>query len=143
MIKKNGKENPPLIKGFKNTRARQAVIEILKKAESPMTAEDIFLSIREQGYSTNLSTVYRNLELMESRGMVEKTVINDNKSRYELSGNSHRHHIVCTECHKMVPISKCPFKKLESDIEMETEFDITGHHFILYGLCPKCKKQGQ
>jgi Fur family ferric uptake transcriptional regulator len=80
---------------------------------------------------------------MESKGMVEKTIINDNKSRYELSGDSHRHHIVCTVCQKMVPISKCPFNKLESDIEMETKFDITGHQFILYGLCPKCKKQGQ
>jgi Fe2+ or Zn2+ uptake regulation protein len=51
MIKKNSINNPPLIKGFKNTRARQAVIEILKKAEFPLTAEDIFLSIKEQGYS--------------------------------------------------------------------------------------------
>jgi len=128
-------------KGCRSTKSRKAVIEILEESETPMTAENIFLKIKELGFTTNLSTIYRNLELMESVGLVEKTtVLNDSKSRYELVRKGHRHHIICTACRKMVPLDSCPFQKYETDIENETKFDITGHQFILYGLCPECKK---
>jgi len=52
--------------GCKNTKSRKAVIEVLENAENPLSAEDIFLCIKKQGSSVNLSTVYRTLDLMES-----------------------------------------------------------------------------
>ena len=127
--------------GCKNTKSRRAIVFVLEKAVCPLTVEDIFLGIKELGGSTNLSTVYRNLELMESKGLVDKTIINDSKARYKLSGEGHRHHIICTNCHKMIPIEDCPIKSLERDVCEKTEFDITGHKLELYGLCPKCKEE--
>jgi len=130
-----------LKKGCKNTKSRKAVIEVLENAKAPMSAEEIFLSIKESGAPINLSTVYRNLELMEKKGLIEKMIINDSKSRFELTKHGHRHHLICTDCKKMVSLDTCPIEKFERDVIEETNFDITGHQLVLYGICPDCKKE--
>lgn len=126
--------------GCKNTKSRKVIVEILEKAEKPISAEEIFLRIKERGSSVNLSTVYRTLDLLESKELVNKTRMGDGKAIYELTGNGHRHHLICTNCHKSVPIDMCPLEALQRDVGKKTKFDITGHKLELYGICPDCKK---
>lgn len=126
--------------GYKNTKSRKAIIEVLENAHEPLTAEEIFLQLKEKGAAANLSTVYRTLELMDGRGLVAKTMISDGKAHFELLGGSHRHHLVCTQCKKMVSIDSCPIEKLEQDVSVQTKFNITGHRLELYGICPDCTK---
>ncbi|MCX7746834.1 MAG: transcriptional repressor [Clostridia bacterium] len=130
-------------KGCKNTKSRKAVIHVLEKAEAPMSAEEIYLSVKGLGTSVNLSTVYRTLELMESKGLVNKSIMSEGKARYELSGEGHRHHLICTNCNKMVPIEVCPIEALEDKVGKKTNFEITGHKLEFYGVCPECKKENE
>lgn len=125
--------------GCKNTKSRKAVVGVLRKAKAPVSAYEIFTCIKEQGQTVNLSTVYRTLELLEAKGLASKTMMNSGKARYELVGNGHRHHLICTYCSKIVPIGSCPLESVEKDIKKETRFDITGHKLELYGICPECK----
>ena len=106
----------------------------------PFTAEEIFNRVREQGFSTNLSTVYRTLELLKSKGLLEMSIMAGSRARYQLLCNGHRHHIVCTGCHMAIPLDGCPLEVIEMNIGETTKFDITGHKLELYGLCPQCKK---
>jgi Fur family transcriptional regulator, ferric uptake regulator len=139
-INKKEENNILASQGCKNTRSRKAVVEILKKAERPVSAEEIYIRIKESGSSINLSTVYRTLDLMESKELVNKTRMGDGKAIYELTGNGHRHHLICTNCHKSVAIDLCPLEALQKDVGKQTKFDITGHKLELYGICPECKK---
>ena len=125
--------------GCRKTKSRLAVFEILEKEEAPITAEEIFIKLKQQGLGTNLSTVYRTLEMLESKGTIEKAVITDGKARFQLS-RGHRHHILCTACNKVIPIEGCPLEELEKSVCKDTSFDITGHKLELYGICPECKK---
>lgn len=127
--------------GCKITKSRKMIIEVLIKAEIPLSAEEIFLTIKESGASTNLSTVYRTLDLLESKGLLDKCVINGGSARYQLVQEGHKHHITCTSCYTSIPISTCPLESLEKDIINKTNFNITGHKLELYGLCPKCRKE--
>lgn len=127
-------------KGCKNTKSRKVVIEVLEKTEKPISAEEIYLRIKETGSSVNLSTVYRTLELMESKELINKTHMGDGKARYELTGDGHKHHLICTNCYKSVPIDICPMEAIQKDVGSKTRFDITGHKLELYGICPECKK---
>lgn len=141
MPKNINDENILTRKGCKNTKSRKIIIDILEKSNIPVSAEDIYLRIKDSGGTANLSTVYRNLELMESKGLVSKTSMSDGKARYELTGDGHKHHVICTNCHKMIPIDLCPIEGLEQDVKKKTSFDITGHKLELYGICPDCKKE--
>lgn len=140
MPEKGNAKNIFTAKGCKNTRSRKAIAEVLGKAEQPVTAEEIFFGIREMGATTNLSTVYRTLELMEEKGLTVKTMMGDGKARYELTGDGHRHHLICIGCHKMVPIEGCPLEELAADLGKKNNFNITGHKLELYGFCPKCSR---
>lgn len=125
--------------GCKNTKSRKAVVGVLRKAKAPVSADEILACIKEQGETVNLSTVYRTLELLGAKGLTSKTMMNSGKARYELVGNGHRHHLICTNCSKIVPIGSCPLESIEKNIKSETRFDITGHMLELYGICPECK----
>jgi Fur family transcriptional regulator, ferric uptake regulator len=125
--------------GCKNTKSRKAIIEMLEKAEMPMSAEELFLRLKEKGHSVNLSTVYRTLELMEGKALVSKSVIHEGKARYELTGDGHRHHLICTNCNRVVHIDVCPLEELQRNVSQTTNFNITGHRLELYGVCPACK----
>ncbi len=127
-------------RGYKNTKSRAAVVEILENARTPLSAEDIYLSMKESGRSASLSTVYRILELLENNRLVDRTAINNGKALFTLVRNGHKHHLICMYCHRMVEIDDCPIKRLESEISRETQFDITGHKLEVYGICPDCKK---
>ncbi len=127
--------------GCKNTRSRRAIIEVLEKSDVPLSAEEIFIQVKDSGASTNLSTVYRTLDLMENKGFLDKCVLSDGRARYQLIFEGHKHHITCTNCHKSVPINICPLENLEKYVGKNTDFNITGHRLELYGLCPKCRKK--
>lgn len=126
--------------GCKNTKQRQVILDILVNSKCPLTAEDIFLAVKASNSSVCLSTIYRNLELLRSKGLITKCVLEDGKARYELLDTSHQHYLVCLKCSKVVNIDKCPFESIKSSIINETEFDISSHKLEIYGLCPLCKK---
>ncbi len=125
--------------GLKNTKPRLAVASALISADRPITAAEIFQLVCDGLVHADLSTVYRTLEIMVGKGLVEKAVMNDGMARYQLRKNDHRHHLVCTGCSRMVPIEGCPLAEIEKSVVQKTSFDITGHRLELYGICPDCK----
>jgi Fur family ferric uptake transcriptional regulator len=140
MEQKETRHSSKLIKnGCRNTKPRMAIIDTLENANIPLSAEDIYIKLKQDGNAANLSTVYRTLELLVNNGMVLKDKMNDNRARFKLAGDRHSHHLVCTSCHKIVELGLCPLELLEKDIKMATKFNITGHKLELYGLCPECK----
>lgn len=141
MSKDSREEYKTTKKKCRDSKGRKAVIEVLKNINAPLSAEEIFLKIKQAGISINLSTVYRNLDTMENDGLVEKTIMKDSKSRFELTGDEHRHHLICTNCKKMVSFDVCPLREYEKSVRRNTSFDITGHQLVLYGICPDCKKE--
>jgi len=130
------------LKGCRNTKHRQEIIETLKLFEVPATAEDIYAMFKYLKSSISMSTIYRNLEMLTDKGIVIKTIMmDDNKARYELNREVDKHYIICVKCNKIFPIDHCPIDKIDKNLLNSTGFEITGHKFEIYGYCPDCKKQ--
>lgn len=128
--------------GIKNTRQRQKLLDLLHQAGRSMSAEEIFAEPAVQGSRLALSTIYRNLDLLQSRGVLIKTVFPDGLARYELAGQpEHHHYLVCTRCNRRQTFDACPLKRMESTLEDETGFVIHSHNLMLYGVCPECQKE--
>ena len=116
---------------MKNTKQRQAILCLLAQSHGPLTAEDIFQSLRDSCPSLALSTVYRNLERFCAEGLVKKESLNDGIIRYT-SGREHGHYSVCTECDS----------EIEQELARKTGFEIDGHSLTIYGKCPDCLHRG-
>lgn len=131
-------------KGIKNTNQRNIVYNVLKQANAPMTAEQLFFKIKNIDAGISLSTIYRILDVFVGKGMVRKiSLTDDNKAMYELECVEHRHHLICVGCKKMTVVDNCPFETYEKSLEQKTSFHITAHNLEIYGYCPLCKAKEQ
>lgn len=126
--------------GMKSTRHRNAILLLLEQSEQPMTAEELYISLREKTATINLSTVYRTLDTFVSKKLVLKSTLDDGKARYELNHHEHKHHLFCVGCHKVISIEDCPMGELQEIIKKRIDFDVTGHKLEIYGYCHNCKK---
>lgn len=129
-------------KGYKLTKQRKSIIEVL--IENPgkfLSVEEIYLKSKDKYPKTNLSTIYRNMEVLEAINIVHKTSINGSSSSYEIAYNDdHHHHLICKSCGKTETIDFCPLKEIASRVP-NNSFTVTDHKLELYGYCNNCDKK--
>lgn len=124
---------------LKITKNRLQILELLQHSSAPMTAEEIYITLREKS-NLNVSTAYRILSVFEDKKIVIKYQGCDSKAYYQMFNETHKHYIICSECNKRVDITNCPLCELESKLEKETGYQITGHRLEFVGKCPQCQK---
>ncbi len=127
--------------GLKNTKHRNAILNIFEKSAQPVTAEQIFLMLKKQENAINLSSVYRILNTLVEKCLVIKTVMpGENKAVFEMNRFEHKHYVVCTQCKKMVSFPGCPLEEYEKKLRDNTGFQIQGHQLEVFGICRECSK---
>lgn len=119
------------------TPQRVAILSLLKASQVPLTINEIESQIDS---SINLSTIYRSLELFEKHNLITKTKLQEPlQPIYQFNDKSHSHHLICTNCQKIIVIEECPLHTYEEQVASESGFLIEYHQLDLYGLCPKCQ----
>lgn len=127
-------------KNLRVTKQRKQILQILEIENNPISAEEIFNKLKDLS-NMDLSTIYRNLNILEDKNILLKTTNIDGISYYQLNNDQHKHFITCNICHKKFLIENCPIHELEDSIEKEIGFMITGHNFEFTGICPACQKK--
>lgn len=125
-------------KGFRLTRRREAILDVFRSTARHLSAEDVLAELAGRHVKANLTTVYRNVELMARQGLLRPVEFSDGRRRYELSHSDCHHHLHCTRCGKVVEFGGCELGKLEESLQQETGFRIERHQLELHGLCPDC-----
>ena len=123
--------------GYKLTRARKALIEILATEHGPFSVDDL-----QKMLSTpcDMATIYRNMALFESLNMVANCDFQDGTARFEWSGpgHHHHHHIICKQCHHIEALEYCFVEELEKLVQ-DRGFTEVSHRLEFYGLCQECQ----
>ncbi len=128
--------------GLKNTKSRLAILDILERSVQPVSAEQIFLELKEKNISANLSTVYRTLDKLTEKKLVTKLQITgDSRALFEYNRMVHKHYLICLECKKITAIESCPLGDYVKALARETDYSIAGHRLDIYGFCPDCRKK--
>ncbi|MBW2146480.1 MAG: transcriptional repressor [Deltaproteobacteria bacterium] len=123
------------------TMERDAILRILESAAVPLSPREIHKMLPEPRAS--LTTVYRNLALMERMGIVRCVELRERFRRYKLVGKSgaHEHHVVCRNCGRIdtVQPDPCSLQPFLSDIHDRLGYQVLDHSLEFFGLCPMCK----
>jgi Fur family ferric uptake transcriptional regulator len=128
--------------GLKKTKHRQLLLQLLQSDDCLVSAEDLYLEALKHDQSISLSTVYRTLETFMEHDIVGTVQLEqENKLLYELAHHSHLHHLICTECHKVIHIEECPVKSLQETIGSKYDFQIQHHNLEFYGICDDCQRK--
>lgn len=125
---------------LKSTAARQVVMHFFEVNNQPVDAEKILEHLREHKLKTDRATVYRILEVFYARGIIDRFEFQEGKFRYELSGRSDHHHLVCVECGGIEDISDCSIGTLEKEIQEKKGFNVKRHSLEFYGVCKSCRR---
>lgn len=126
--------------GQRRSKQRELILEELRGVTCHPTADELYEMVRKRMPNISLGTVYRNLELLASSGVILK-IETGGKNRFD--GNSKVHpHLRCTECGKVEDLH---IKVQTNTLDMETSqgYSITGCNIEYLGICPECRLKGQ
>ncbi len=137
--------------GYRMTKPRQSIMDVLGKTAEHLSAEDIYLAVHKFYPNIGLTTVYRNLELLVDMGMVVKFEFGHGKAKYELADEygkkGHHHHLVCKKCSKIIDYSDFMkdevqfLQRTEKGLSAKYDFQITDHLIQFYGYCNRCREK--
>ncbi|MFL0250034.1 Fur family transcriptional regulator [Clostridium neuense] len=130
-------------KGFKFTPQRQAVLEaIITNGNMHMTVEEIYDYVKKDHSEIGLATVYRSVLLLNDIGIITKLSLNDGIARYQIihENETHQHHhLICTNCGKIIDVEEDLLDDIESKIEATYGFNVKNHSLKFFGLCKDCR----
>ncbi|WP_347862810.1 Fur family transcriptional regulator [Salimicrobium sp. PL1-032A] len=129
---------------YKLTPQREATVRVLLENEADhLSAEDVYLLVKEKAPEIGLATVYRTLELLSELKVVDKINFGDGVSRYDLrkEGAEHfHHHLVCTECGSVEEVEEDLLEEVEKIVEKDWKFQVKDHRLTFHGVCRVCQE---
>ncbi len=128
--------------GYKLTPQREATVQILLENTEHLSAEEIYMLVKDKAPDIGLATVYRTLELLSELRIVHKLNFGDGVARYEITDDNeehHHHHLVCLECGRLEEFEDDLLGEIEQKIEKTKEFQIIDHRLSFFGYCKECK----
>ncbi|HET7521700.1 MAG TPA: Fur family transcriptional regulator, partial [Bacillales bacterium] len=130
---------------YKLTPQREATVRVLlENEEDHLSAEDVYLLVKDKAPEIGLATVYRTLELLSELKVVDKINFGDGVSRYDLrrEGADHfHHHLVCMECGAVDEIQEDLLGDVEKVVERDWQFKIKDHRLTFHGICRRCREK--
>jgi Fur family ferric uptake transcriptional regulator len=127
-------------RGRRSGGARRAVVELLGDEGCCLTAQEIFDRLRSGGRKVGIATVYRVLEQLSDRRLVQRIDVGSGIARYEAAhpGGEHHHHLVCDDCGKVEAFADEELEAVIHVVERRTGYSIAGHDVVLRGACRDC-----
>lgn len=131
--------------GYKLTPQREAtVLVLLENDKDHLSAEEIYMLVKQKSPDIGLATVYRTLEMLTELKIVDKISFNDGVSRYDLrkEGAHHfHHHLLCLECGSIEEVEEDLLGEVENIVEKRYDFLVKDHRLTFHGVCSQCRKK--
>ena len=128
--------------GYKATPSRLSLLQILAKADAPISIPDI---IKESQERLTQATLYRALDSLTEVGIVRRIDVGHAHAHYELEvcEKHHHHHLICKMCGKIEDVELCEVRDISTaTLKHSKEFStIQGHSLEFFGVCKKCAKK--
>lgn len=130
-------------KSYKLTPQREATLRVLMEHEEDhLSAEEVFLLVKDIASEIGLATVYRTLELLSELEIVDKINFGDGVTRYDLrkEGAKHfHHHLICIECGTVEEVMEDLLAEVEKQVERNWQFKVKDHRLTFHGICKDCQ----
>jgi Fur family ferric uptake transcriptional regulator len=122
----------------KRTRSQERILNLLKTVKQAVSAQDIYVELRNRNQGVGLATVYRALESLKLEGVVQVRTLANGESLYS-SAQEDLHHLTCLQCGISTPIDECPVHQLDSQLQQSYHFKVFYHTLEFFGLCDRCQ----
>ncbi len=133
--------------GYKITNQRKVVLETLyAHRKAHLTVDEVYQYVRETNPEIGLATVYRNIQILNRLGIIEKISFDDKDIRYEIFYEDipiHHYHLICKQCGMVDELELDFMERYKELLETEKSFDALDAQIKIYGICSKCVQKNQ
>jgi Fur family ferric uptake transcriptional regulator len=119
--------------GLRMTQQRRLILRVLAEADDHPDAKGIFTRAFAHDPTLSLSTVYRTMKLLETKGAIERHAFEDGVSRYEHAPQAHHDHLIDIETGQVIEFSSDAIEELQRRIAAELGYELVRHRLELYG----------
>jgi Fe2+ or Zn2+ uptake regulation protein len=117
-------------------RARR-VLAALTGREAPLTANQLYIELRDAGERIGRTTVYRALHLLADAGLVHDFRGDGDEASYRACSLAPHDHLVCTGCGRVQELHLAGLDDSLTAVR-EEGFLVAGRRLEVHGLCRRC-----
>jgi Fur family ferric uptake transcriptional regulator len=126
--------------GYKLTQQRRSVIKAVVSSRDRLTPADLYNNLHQDHPNIGLVTVYRTLGILDGLGLICKVHASGNCHSCTIGTTERHHHLICSNCGKVIDFSCSNLTELKNKLSRETGFDIEDHLLEFVGHCRNCQK---
>lgn len=127
--------------GHKLTHARLTVLQVLEDSGGHITSAEVLERVSRLDARIGRASVFRALDLFTSLSVIRPTYIGTSQTpTYVLMPDGHHHHILCTQCGRVIEFDECGLGDLAQELALRLGFRLTGHLVEFYGVCADCQR---
>lgn len=137
--------------GYKFSTPRKFILKLLREENRLLSADDIYMKLKELDSNIGIATVYRTLDLLHRLSLICKINVGTDKSLYMLSKKCKEevsNYLICENCGKIVLNNKCLKSAIkirlkddaEKNIYDNCKLKINNFQVFFSGLCDKCSE---
>ena len=125
--------------GYRITRPRRAILDVIAESSKPLTPVGIFDRVPAESPGTGLVTIYRTIEKLEELHLVSHIHhLGECQTIFRCS-DSHKHLLICTRCGQSCFFDGLEVEEQFNQIGKELGYEVTGHWLQLAGVCQTCR----
>jgi Fur family ferric uptake transcriptional regulator len=130
--------------GFRLTRQRRLIFSILESAKTHLNAKQILEQARRSDPGIDQVTIYRNLSVLKSLGVVDELDLlhlKGDEHYYEARQMRAHSHVACLACGQVFEFYTPAMKKIDQELERECNFTVSFSRIEIGGYCAECRKK--
>ena len=120
------------------TTNAELILNIINTSDDHLTAEQIYLKLKERSSKTVLATVYNNLKTLHENELIRKVSVEGCPDRYDKV--TKHDHLVFKQCGHLTDII---LDDLTKKLEQEIGEAILSYDLKVSYICPACRQSGK
>lgn len=125
------------------THQRSVILEEVQRSHDHPTADEIYERVRRRLPRISMGTVYRNLDVLATSGLIRKIGPDFPQMRFDRETRDH-YHRTCIGCGLVedmgIPPRDDTVCQLETALGELTKYGVFGHKLEFFGLCEDCRE---
>lgn len=130
--------------GLRYSKPREAILAFFAERDAHVSAESLYLALKQRGERLSLSTVYLNLGALTEAGLIRELDGASNEALYDSNISPHSH-LVCKRCSAVMDLplealgGASVTQHVKERAEAHSGWRVEEPKLTLLGLCPDCQ----
>lgn len=118
--------------GLRVTGPRRVIIHVLAQSSDHPDAVELHHRVTAIEPTISLATVYRTVNLLREKGVLERHTFGDGRARYETAPHEHHDHLIDVETGDVIEFQSSEIERLQEEIARQHGFTIVSHKLEIY-----------